>query len=159
MLHCFFYTDLTLPHHLPVTLRPLHQLKKEVQLFPIPETDCFPVLPENVLVSFCKNATLRPGFMVQSADYPLWNKPPIFMSEQEALHLAQQNATKLFHDPVSNSTYFCYQSETQHMVWVEDGFHLLKKMQLLQKNGIAEVAFPVYQHNVQTLLNLLPCLQ
>ncbi len=155
----FFYTDLNLPRNLPITIRPLNKLKKETELFPVPETDCFPVLPENLLLPFSKNTMRRPCFLVKSADYPLWNRHPTFLSEQDALFLAQKKAAKLFHDPVSNSTYFCYQSETQHMVWVEDGFHLLKKMQLLQKNGITEVAFPVFQYNIQTLLNLLQSLK
>ena len=151
----YLYTDLPFPKSCLVTIRPFNALKKETELFPQPGADCFPVLPENLLLHFCKGIKKRPAFIVQSADYALWDNPPKFFSEQEALLLAQNNHATLYHDPVSNSSYFCYQSETQHIVWVEDGFHLYKKMQFLQKNGIAEAAFPVYQHNAQTLLSLI----
>lgn len=155
----FLYTNLALPDSLQATIRPLKQLSKETELFPIPGTDGFPVLPQNTLLSFCQKAKKKPAFFVQSADYPLWNQSPVFISEQQALALATKQGAKLFHDSVSNSSYFCYQDATQHLVWIEDGFHLLKKLQFLQKNGIAQVAFPVYQRNVQTILSVIECLK
>jgi len=154
-LHYFLYTDLPFTQVPHVTIRPFATFHKETELFPQPGTDCFPVLPENLLLFFCQNAKRRPAFLIQSADYPLWNNPPKRLSEQEAMILAQKQNATLYHDSVSNSSYFCYQSETQHMVWIEDGFHLHKKMQFLQKNGIAEVAFPVFSHNTQTILSLV----
>lgn len=159
----YLYSDLTLPnfHSEHFVLRPLQDLAKETQQFPIPKEECYPVLPENLLLHFCQKATKLPAFFIQSADYTLWNNPPHLLSEQDALLLARHCNVRLYHDEISNSAYFCYMEEnqTQHMVWVEDGFHLLKKLKFLQKNGISELALPINQKNLQTVLSLIRMLQ
>lgn len=154
-MHYYLYTALPFPKSAQTTLRPISALNKETELFPIPKADCFPVLPENLILSFCQNRKKRPAFLVQSADYRLWNHSPRFISEQEALLLAQAHHAKLYWDPVSASSYFCYQTDCPHMVWLEDGFHLHQKMKFLQKNGVDEIAFPVSETNIQTLITLI----
>lgn len=153
-MHWFLYTELTLPQQSNITIRPLSKLRYETELFPLPQTNCFPVLPANLILPFCKKAKKRPALMIQSADYPLWDHPPVFMSEQEAIQLAIKQKAKLFYDTVSESSYFCYIEKTQHIVWIEDGFHLQKKLKQLQESGIQEIAFPVFPHNLNTI-NLL----
>ncbi len=151
----FLYSNLQLPQSHNVTIRPLNKLNQETELFPLPQNNCYPVLPGNLLLPFCKKTKKRPAFMIQSADYPLWNNAPVFLSEQEALELAIKQKSKLFHDIVSESSYFCYMTQTQHIVWVEDGFHLQKKIHMLQRAGIKEIAFPVCERNLDTITMLL----
>lgn len=158
----YLYSDLPIKN-IPsnrFTIHPLEYFSTQTESFPEPGEEFYPVLPENLLLSFCKNAKKIPAIIVQCADYSHKTRLPHLLSEQQALRLAQRYHARLFHDAVSNACYFCYEEHRiQHMVWLEDGFHLHRKIQHLQQHGIKELAFFVNQNNIQTLLTLMPLLQ
>ena len=141
-------------------IRPSEYFSAQTETFPEPGEEFYPVLPENLLLPFCKNAKKIPAVVFQCADYSHKARLPHLLSEQQALQLAQQHNARLFHDAVANACYFCYtERRIQHMVWLEDGFHLHRKIQNLQRHGIKELAFFVNQNNMHTLLTLMPLLQ
>ena len=155
------YSNLSLPkiHQERFIHRPIERFADETDLFPQPGEEFYPVLPENLLYPFCQQAKKTPAFLVQCADYSHTEKVPQLMSEQQALQLARQHKARLFHDSIANASYFCYSNQqTQHIVWVEDGFHLLKKLQKLGQKGIGDVALLINQNNLHTLLSLMPFL-
>lgn len=153
----YCYSDRPLPFSSEkVRCRPAGALEQETALFPPPGREFYPALPQNLLLPFCKNAPKRPALLIQSADYCHGADAPALLCEQEAFALAQQHNARLYYEEVAASSYFCYrEQEEQHLVWLEDGFHLFQKLRYLQQNGVTELAFAVQDVNWQTLSLLL----
>ena len=149
----YCYSDRPLPFPSEkVRCRPAGALEQETALFPPPGREFYPALPQNLLLPFCKNAPKRPALLIQSADYCHGADAPALLCEQEAFALAQKHHARLYYEEVSASSYFCYrEQEVQHLVWIEDGFHLSQKLRYLQQNGVTELALAVQDINWQTL--------
>lgn len=76
------------------------------------------------------------------------------ISEQTAFELSKNK--KIYSDNISLTPYFRYYDKNgQHIVWIEDTYHQIKKINLLEKLGFENLTVNISSFSACTVVNLI----
>ncbi len=120
----------------------------------ISEKGC-PPAPCNVFNQIPENAEIL--YDIFSADCMLSSKGDFSvrkLSEEQALKT--HPSSPLYSDSFSNTGYKRYEKDNiQHTVWIEDAYHVAKKLLILEKSGFNKVNMLVTEISYPTILSLI----
>lgn len=114
----------------------------------------FPPVPMNVFNSIPREKNIL--YRIFSCDFSLSGDGGFSctrLSETEALKKAN---SPIYEDAASGSCYFRYfDSVCQHTVWLEDAYHVAKKLIVLKHMGFKRVYIPEDNYSLPTAKRLL----